>query len=164
VTADGIARIVHSPRRIAAFAAHYARLRALRDAGLIEKLPGRPKGLKRMKAEAEVAIAKIEAAEVEVSSMGGELAEVVTGSLKVMKEIVRRKRPYKGGDQHKLKVLQLDAAGKAINAQVRVDENVLRARQGAGALAPVLAALLNAAGESVPAAIEDKSAEDKKDC
>lgn len=80
------------------------------------------------------------------SSLGEKLTELTGDSLAVMSEIVRRKKPY-SERSHKLKQLQKDVAISAVNAQLRVDENVLRARQQGERLAPVLGALLAAAGE-----------------
>lgn len=81
------------------------------------------------------------------SSLGEQLTELTGDSLAVMSEIVRRKKPY-SDRSHRLKQLQKDVAISAVNAQLRVDENVLRARQQGERLAPVLGALLAAAGET----------------
>lgn len=120
-------------------------MRAAKAAGLIEKLPGRPRGLKRQVEEMAKAVAMVEVPAVS-SSLGEKLTELTGDSLAVMSEIVRRKKPF-SERTHKLKVLQKDTAIAAVNAQLRVDENVLRARQQGERLAPVLGALLAAAGE-----------------
>ena len=82
-----------------------------------------------------------------MSEHGKELQELTGLSLGVLREILTRKRAWKG-DQLKLQGLKKEAAVSVMNAQMRVDENVLRVRQ-AEALGPVLAALLTAAGEPV---------------
>ena len=126
------------------------RMRLAKALGLIDRFPcGAKKGLRGMieEARAVVAAAKAAPAGSELSEHGKRLQTLTGKSLDVLESILDRKRAWKG-DMAKHKALQKETAVSVLNAQMRVDENVLRVRQ-AEALGPVLAALLTAAGEPV---------------